>query len=495
MVFSSNLFLFIFLPAVLFLYYLAPRRMRFIVLTLSSYLFYAWSDPRFILLLIWVTICDFVIGNLIGGHWRISPSRPPPPGFKKFLLALSLTNSLGLLFFFKYAMFAQELANYWRNTFGSKAVPVLAIVLPAGISFYTFESISYIVDIYRGIAHPASVRFLNAIPPEKRNRKTRWLAELRAFSAFATYLTQFPHLVAGPIVRYQELESQLDRPHTSLDRFTRGIFFLSIGLAKKVLIANTVAGAADTAFAANSLNVADAWWGTFAYAFQIYFDFSGYTDMAIGLALMVGFDFPRNFDSPYKSISITDFWRRWHITLSTWLRDYLYIPLGGNRKGHVRTYVNLILTMFLGGLWHGASLNFAVWGVYHGSLLAMERFFKFGHHESRVPKIARVALTFALVCIGWVPFRADGLKHTLTYLAMLFPHKVHTPDDFHAGLFEPATVTMMLVGAAIAFFGIQTWELARRITPLKAIAAIVLFIVSVITLADSASSPFLYFRF
>ena len=240
---------------------------------------------------------------------------------------------------------------------------ILLVLLPAGISFYTFESISYNLDIYHGRAKPASVWVLHSFENGHRVPPSIWARlkiEFQALNAFACYITQFPHLVAGPIIRYQDLERQLhERSHT-VEKFGRGIFFFALGLGKKILIANPVGELADTAFRADSLHWLDAWYGVFGYAFQIYFDFSGYSDMAIGLGLMFGFEFAKNFDSPYKSQSITEFWRRWHISLSTWLRDYLYIPLGGNRKGEVRTYLNLMVVMLLGGFWHGASWNFLV---------------------------------------------------------------------------------------------------------------------------------------
>ncbi|HEV2296565.1 MAG TPA: MBOAT family O-acyltransferase [Tepidisphaeraceae bacterium] len=499
MVFSSNVFLFVFLPLVLLLYYSSPRALRFVVLTMVSYVFYAWSDPRFVLLLLWTTLFDFVCGNFIGGHWRITRG-PPPQWVRGGVLAVSLGNSIGLLLFFKYAMFAQEMLNTWLDAFGAAAVPVLAVVLPAGISFYTFESISYVVDIYRGEARPAGERFLANLPPGSGGRTlfSRLTAEVRSFVAFACYLAQYPHLVAGPIIRYQELEPQLHHPLLTVERFGRGVFFLSLGLAKKVLLANTVGRAVELVFASGTLGWADAWWGVVAFAFQIYFDFSGYSDMAIGLALMLGFDFPRNFDAPYKAQSVTDFWRRWHITLSRWLRDYLYIPLGGNRKGPGRTYVNLMLTMLLGGLWHGASWNFAAWGLYHGAWLAVERAGgRRGVLPTGAPRWARVALTFAIVCVGWVLFRANDLTHALYLLMRLFLPLGDAMNTAPAALalYDAQIVVAMVVSAAVAFGGVQTWDLARRLTVAKAALAIVLFAASVIVLSVSASNPFLYFRF
>jgi alginate O-acetyltransferase complex protein AlgI len=500
-VFSSNIFLFIFLPTVLLFYYASPRPLRFATLTLFSYAFYAWSDPRFVLLLLWVTLVDFIAGNLIGGHWplplRFTSSRLT--FYRRLILTLSLTNSLGLLAYFKYAMLGQELLNHLREYFGQAALPIATIVLPAGISFYTFESISYVVDIYRGIARPASERFLAAVPPDRRTPARYLLAELRSLVSFACYLAQFPHLVAGPIIRYQDLEPQLHQPETNVENFGRGVFFLSLGLAKKILIADTLARAVDPAFSGVYVGAANTWWATFAFSFQLYFDFSGYSDMAIGLALMLGFRFPKNFDAPYRATSVTDFWRRWHITLSSWLRDYLYIPLGGNRKGPARTYLNLLITMLLGGLWHGAALNFAAWGLYHGLWLALERRSRDRRPAApppRLPRPLQIAITFLIVTLGWTIFRSENLLLALYRLTHMFlPGGDLSRGAHHAAFYDPQIVTAMAAAALVAFFGIPTWDLAQRITPAKIAFALLLFCASVVVLALNSTGPFLYFRF
>lgn len=466
MVFSSNIFLFIFLPFALLCYYASPGRAKFVVLTLLSYLFYAWSDPRFVLLLLWVTAFDFVLGHLIYS----ATSRP----MRRVLLGVSLTNSLGLLVYFKYAVLGRQLMNIWRDVNADSVETVLSVILPAGISFYTFESISYVVDIYRGVTVPA-----------------------RSPVKFACYLAQFPHLVAGPIIRYQELASQMvDRPATSAGKFVRGAFFLSLGLAKKVLIADTVAKAVEPAFGPNAIGCLDTWWGMFAFAFQLYFDFSGYTDMAIGLALMLGFEFPRNFDAPYRATSITEFWRRWHMTLSRWLRDYLYIPLGGNRNGPTRTTVNLLLTMILGGLWHGASLNFAAWGLYHGIWLAVERQLGRRGIAAGWPRGVQVGMTFLIVCFGWILFRSDNLLLGLYRLVHLFaPSEFPTDELKRRAMYDPQVVAAMAIAAVVAFTMPQTWTLAERLTAPRLAWAILLFCASVVILAVNSSGPFLYFRF
>jgi D-alanyl-lipoteichoic acid acyltransferase DltB (MBOAT superfamily) len=298
--------------------------------------------------------------------------------------------------------------------------PHLDLFLPIGISFYTFESISYNLDIYFGRARPAIVWVEELSGHRPKSLWARLRQELKALNAFACYITQFPHLVAGPIIRYQDLERQIHLRSHTVEKFARGVFFFALGLSKKVLIANPMGDVADAAFETHLLSAFDAWYGLLAYAFQIYFDFSGYSDMAIGLGLMVGFEFNKNFDSPYKSQSITEFWRRWHISLSTWLRDYLYVQLGGNRRGALRTYGNLMAVMLLGGLWHGASWNFLVWGGIHGAWLSVERIQGKASLYARSPAFVRVAVTFFIVNLAWVFFRAPDLAASLHYLQALF---------------------------------------------------------------------------
>ena len=360
MVFSSYIFLFYLLPLALAAYYVAPIRRRNLVLSLFSYLFYGWANPIFLLLLIGTTVLDYTAGLLIarsegvlvGNEYVVDPDKPRSR-FAKAVLATSVVSSLSILGFFKYFNFGVD--NYdaliaWIGMPELQLDTALRVTLPLGISFYTFESMSYVIDVYRGQARA-----------------------IRNIVDFSAFVSMFPQLVAGPIIRFSEIADQIrSRTHT-ITKFTRGVAFFSLGMTKKVLLANPCGKVADLAFESASLSAVDAWYGVTAYAFQIYFDFSGYSDMAIGLGLMMGFVFAKNFDSPYKSQSITEFWRRWHISLSTCLRDYLYLPLGGNRKGPARTYVNLLVVMLIGGLWHGASWNFLVWGGLHGALLAIER--------------------------------------------------------------------------------------------------------------------------
>ena len=333
---------------------------------------------------------------------------------------------------------------------------------------------SYTWDVYRGRA-----------------------AAVRGLVDFACYVSMFPQLVAGPIIRFSEVADQLQSRTHTVTKFARGVTFFAVGLAKKVLLANPCGKVADLAFEAGSLGTLDAWYGVTAYAFQIYFDFSGYSDMAICLGRMLGFVFPKNFDSPYHAQSITDFWRRWHISLSTWLRDYLYIPLGGNRRGPIRTYVNLAIVMLLGGLWHGASWNFLVWGGLHGACLAAERMRGRAAPWWRLPAAARVAVTFTLVLVTWVFFRAPDLRSAVRYLG------------FMGGLYEPRLGAALVAGIArqpyyvltfvaagvVTWTCPQTWDWSRTLTPLKAAATAALFVLATMALTTQAFNPFIYFIF
>ncbi len=319
---------------------------------------------------------------------------------------------------------------------------------------------------------------------------------LRNFTDFACYVSMYSQLVAGPIIRFEEVADQFrSRTHT-LEKFARGAAFMS-GLSKKILLANPCGKIADVVFGAAAVSPGEAWWGVLAYAFQIYFDFSGYSDMAIGLGLMMGFVFPKNFDSPYLSQSITEFWRRWHISLSTWLRDYLYIPLGGNRKGPLRTYINLAVVMLLGGLWHGAAWNFVVWGAIHGVLLAVERARGKASLYNRLPPVLRRAITFVIVLFTWVFFRSPNLAAAWRYLGMMFG-AVAVPQNaalVRGIVYQPYYLLTMACAAVITWGAPQTWNWSRRITPLKLVVIVMLLAVSVAVLATQAYNPFIYFIF
>jgi alginate O-acetyltransferase complex protein AlgI len=307
----------------------------------------------------------------------------------------------------------------------------------------------------------------------------------------------FPHLVAGPILKFGFLADQIEHRKLTADKFARGVAFFMLGMAKKILIANPCGQIADLAFGVQARTTPDAWWGTLAYAFQIYFDFSGYSDMAIGLGLMLGFVFARNFDHPYRAESITDFWRRWHISLSTWLREYLYIPLGGNRKGRTRTYVNLMLTMLLGGLWHGAAWTFLIWGGIHGTMLAFERSQGKDSLYRRLPKGLRVALTFAIILVSWVIFRAPDLRYAAKYVKdMTGLGTVYTGAALLGGIFyQPYYMLVFVTAGILVWLCPDTWEFTQRLTVPKAAVCIVLFVLSLVLLASQTYNPFIYFRF
>jgi alginate O-acetyltransferase complex protein AlgI len=484
MVFSSYLFLFYLLPLALAAYYVAPIRRRNLILSLFSYLFYGWANPIFLGLLIGTTLLDYTAGLLIarsegvlvGDEYVVDPNKPRSR-FAKAILTTSVVSSLSLLGFFKYYNFGVE--NYdalvaWIGQPQLQLDSALRVTLPLGISFYTFESMSYVIDVYRGQARA-----------------------IRNIVDFSSFVSMFPQLVAGPIIRFSEIADQIrSRTHT-VTKFTRGVAFFSLGMTKKVLLANPCGKIADLAFDAGSVSVLDAWYGVTAYAFQIYFDFSGYSDMAIGLGLMMGFVFAKNFDSPYKSQSITEFWHRWHISLSTCLRDYLYVPLGGNRKGPARTYVNLFVVMLIGGLWHGASWNFLVWGGLHGALLAFERMRGKAAAYGAWPAPMRVGLTFVLVLIGWVFFRAPDLHAAMRYLGCMVGQSTVDPGAMllQGVVYKPYYLGTFLVAGIITWACPQTWDWTRTLTVPKAAIIAGLFILAAVALTTQSYNPFIYFIF
>ena len=468
MIFTSPIFLFWFLPAVLITYYVTPERGRTLILALASYFFYGWWRVDFLLLLLASTVVDFLVGRALS---RLPAGDAAALGRRRVLLAVSVAVNLGLLGYFKYMNFGVDSLNAALAAGGLPAIEWPAVILPIGISFYTFQTMSYTIDVYRGTAAPA-----------------------RRFVDFACYVSMFPQLVAGPIVRYNTIASQLvERSHTFI-KFGRGAFLFQLGFAKKVLLADSVAVIADGAYALPDPSMAEAWLGTLAYAFQIYFDFSGYSDMAIGLGLMFGFTLPVNFDSPYKAASITEFWSRWHISLSTWLRDYLYVPLGGNRHGSARTYRNLMVTMLLGGLWHGAAWNFVAWGAYHGAWLGAERQLGKRPLYARAPVFVRRALTFGIVLVGYVLFRATTLEQGASILGAF------------AGVAGPELATFRLAAenthlAALVLCPLLVWlapnsmEIERSAPAWVKLLLLLLFPLALAQTFFVSYSPFLYFRF
>ncbi len=477
MVFTEEVFLFYFLPLALLVYYLLPYRrnpkpgqsrylFRNIWLTLAGYAFYSWFQPWFVLPMLFTNIVDYFLGIQLGRE-DLTPSR------RKTMLIISLCVNLGLLAVFKYGVFTQVNLNHLLTLVGAPMFRVLRIAFPIGISFYTFHSMSYIIDVYRG------------------------LKPVRAFADYSCFVSLFPQLVAGPILRYHLLAPQLQDRRHSLTLFTRGAVLFFLGFAMKILLANPVGQIADAAFAAQAPRWYDAWWGVLAYAFQIYFDFNGYSVMALGLGHMFGFDLLRNFNAPYHSESITDFWRRWHLSLSGWLREYLYFPLGGNRKGERRTYINLALVMLLGGFWHGAEWQFIFWGGIHGVMLGLERWGGKKPWYANSPRPLRVGITFIIVLITWVFFRAKGLPHAFQYLGSMTALRSAsafasflTPE-----LYGRQHLLNMAICAVLVIQPLQAYEYVNNLTWRKFALAFGLFLIGLCMMYTQAFNPFLYFQF
>lgn len=484
MVFTSHLFLFYFLPLTLLAYFLSPRRLRSLTLALTSYVFYGWANPPWALLMLASTSIDYACGLALvrlsglpsdAGQLPLLPRGGARTRGQKLALALSMVGNLALLAYFKYAGFAVENLNRVAAALGlgEGALPSLHVVLPVGISFYTFQSMSYAIDVYRGEARA-----------------------MRSSIDFCCFESFYPQLVAGPIVRYADIEQQIRSREHTLAKFARGVALFSLGMGKKVLIANPLGFVADAAFGANALHAPAAWYGLCAYTFQIYFDFSGYSDMAVGLALMIGFTLVRNFDAPFLSESITELWTRWHISLSSWLRDYLYIPLGGNRRGRARTYVNLMMVMLLGGLWHGASWNFVIWGGIHGLLLAQERALGRSLY-GWLPRALRMGSTFGLFALSLVFFRAESLPRAWRYLkclAGLGPGSL-AADTAGALLRAPLYALTFAAAAALVWLAPQTWEFSHRLSRPRVALCGALLVASILLMWTQDANPFLYFRF
>jgi alginate O-acetyltransferase complex protein AlgI len=468
MVFTTHIFVFYFLPLFLLVYYSLPNNQRNAWITLGSYVFYGWWQPWFVGLMLLTTCMDFLWGKIITRDGAT-------PGERKLAVLACVATNLTLLAFFKYYMFAAETLNQMLAAVGSQPFRVMNIVLPIGISFYTFHSLTYVIDLYRGHATPA-----------------------KSLSGFSAFVALFPDLVAGPIIRYKTLAEQLrERDHTA-PRFASGIAIFIVGFAKKILLANPCGNVADAVFGAAYPSALDAWVGALAYAFQIYFDFCGYSDMAVGLGRMLGFEFPRNFDAPYRSESITELWRRWHISLSSVLRDYLYYSLGGNRKGVRRTYFNLAIVMILGGLWHGAKWNFVAWGAFHGLLLVSERWNGKKSFYHALPRPGRIAVTFLLMLFSWVLFRADNLTLAAHYFQAMFGFGL-TADVaplLAAVIYTPFQLLILAICAALVFQPLQAHDWAIYPVTWRRLAIVVpLFVASLMAMYAQAFNPFLYFQF
>lgn len=471
MIFSSYIFLCLFLPLFLILYYLTPARFKSLLILLASYGFYGWWRWDFLYLLIAITVVSY--GFALG----IEKARDARQA--KMRVTTGVVLNLLALGYFKYANFGVDSFNAMLAAFGGVPFEWTPVLLPIGLSFFIFHAISYLVDIYRKEAAP-----------------TRNLID------FAAFIALYPHLIAGPVLRYHLLAEQFrSRTHT-FEKFSQGSLRFMVGFCKKVLIADSIAPLADAMFALPAPTAADAWLGVLAYTLQIYFDFSGYSDMAIGLALMIGFKFPENFNHPYISRSITEFWRRWHISLSSWLREYLYISLGGNRKGILRTYFNLFITMVLGGLWHGSNWTFVLWGAWHGGILALERYLGSKKLWKPLPAFLTIPGTLVLVMLGWVLFRAHHVGSAFeVYRGMLGMNGLGLSD----ALFYQVTglqLATILIALVLIFAG--PWWMKRqqalefgetmRITGMT-LMVIPLFMLAALRLAAQDYSPFLYFQF
>ena len=480
MVFSSILFLFLFLPVFLLFYYLSPKKYRNYVALLASYIFYAWGAPLFALILLISSAIDFFLGKFIYKH-KLHKKKA------RLCLIISLVINVGLLVYFKYANFFVAEFSSLLETLGFRAVYWTKIVLPIGISFFTFQKMSYIIDVYRHKVKPA-----------------------KKFTDFALYVALFPQLIAGPIVRYHDVAKQLTERKYSLYKFYDGIFRFCLGLGKKVLIANEVGRIADLIFQTDVLNLqmSYVWVGVLAYAMQIYFDFSGYSDMAIGLGKMMGFTFLENFNKPYIAKNISEFWQRWHISLSNWMKEYLYIPLGGNRVSDLRVYFNLWLVFIISGLWHGAAWNFIVWGAFHGLFITLDKVFwlKF---SKKIPIAINISINFLIVLISWVFFRSNTLHQAWAYLAKMF-NIFDISNAFSyltwGDIFSHRNLIVLVIALLISFvpafnlFKKQLHYWQRNIKNsnliiLKFICIISLFLLSVISLINSSFNPFIYFRF
>ena len=461
MLFSSMTFVFIFLPLVFTVYLLTPSRFRNGLLLAASILFYAWGEPRYVAIMLLTVLINWLGALLIVRFQK----------HKTFILTASVITDLSFLFYFKYFDFVA--VNI--NAFAGADIPLLKVIMPIGISFYTFQAMSYLIDVYRGKVRAQSDVF-----------------------RLALYITLFPQLVAGPIVKYHDVAEQLSRRSITPDKVLYGVRRFIIGLAKKVLIANTLGIVADAIFAqpVADFDVLTAWVGALAYSLQLFYDFSGYSDMAIGLGAMFGFKFFENFNYPYISKSISEFWQRWHISLSSWFKEYLYIPLGGNRNGTARTIFNLAVVFLATGIWHGAEWTFVAWGVWHGAFVILEKLS--GWHKTSRFKLLHHAYCLLVLLVGWVIFRAENLTYAYAYLQNMFgllsSHNITNEIGAYVDNFELIVFAVAIICALPLFKNMvavkSLWaDLAVNIWLL------ILFMLSTAALASSTYNPFIYFRF
>ncbi len=466
MVFSSQIFIFVFLPFTLLLYYISPKILRNYILLLASLFFYIWGGVNFLPLLLTSILINYTFGILISkfkNNVKLS----------RFTLFIGVILNLSMLFYFKYYDFT--INNI--NTIFNLSLPLKNIILPIGISFFTFQGMSYIIDVYK--------------KPDTVNKN---------IFSIALYISLFPQLIAGPIVKYKDIDEQIRNRKETLEHFSYGIERFIIGLAKKVIIADVLAEIIlwIIPYSSNSIDTATAWLGITCYTLQIFFDFSGYSDMAIGLGHMFGFSFMENFNYPYISKSITEFWRRWHISLSTWFKEYLYIPLGGNRNG--KTYRNLLIVFFVTGLWHGASWNFIVWGLWHGLFLIIERLIRDKNWYKKTPSIIKWIITILIVMIGWVFFSFPYLSLALDFLAIMFGFVNNTIVTFSISYFLNFKMIIWLIAAIILSTPLipnifKKYNSNKYFEIIKTIFLAILLIICILFIVNSTYSPFIYFQF
>ena len=468
MLFSSMTFVFMFLPIVCAIYLLARKELQNYILLIASILFYAWGEPRYLAIMILTILVNYIGANYI--------SRSHNAMHRKLLLIATIVVDLSFLFYFKYFNFVMDNINQLFHTH----INFIDVVMPIGISFYTFQALSYVVDVYR-----------NEVKAQRDIYK------------LALYITLFPQLVAGPIVKYHDVDEQISDRTVTFDKVAYGVKRFIVGLAKKMLIANTLGAVADKIFTqpVENFDALTAWIGAIAYTLQLYYDFSGYSDMAIGLGAIFGFKFLENFNYPYISKSITEFWRRWHISLSTWFKEYLYIPLGGNRVSKRRNLFNLFVVFLATGVWHGASWNFIFWGLWHGAFIIFEKITGWHKKEGGLKiNIAQHIYTMFAFVIGWVMFRADNMAYAWDYLKNMFglisEHKITYKLPYYIDNIEIITFVVAILCAMPIFRGMLEVKYERKILrTIINIWLIVLFVLSASSIAASTYNPFIYFRF
>lgn len=467
MVFSSLVFISVFLPIVFLLYTVIPgRKFKNALLIIASLVFYAYGEPVYVLVMIGSVLFNYMFGLLVSKRYK----------YRKLILILAIVFNLGALAVFKYlGFFVSSL-----NEFVGLSIPVPKIELPIGISFFTFQALSYVIDVYR-----------EDVTPQKNLGKVM------------LYISFFPQLIAGPIIKYHDIEKQIDNRQQSIDLVANGFRRFIVGLSKKVLIANTMATVVDSVYSTSQgeVNILTAWVGAIGYIMQIYFDFSGYSDMAIGLGKMFGFEFKENFNYPYVSTSVKDFWRRWHISLSTWFKEYLYIPLGGNRKGKARTCLNKIIVFFCTGLWHGANWTFVIWGLYHGIFLLIESYIP----KNKIPKFLKHIYLLLVVIVGFVIFRADNIAQGIFMIEKMFTVFDFTPTSMSVfiGEMTPLFITSLIV-AIVASLPLKNFvnSIVSKSRKTMIVYNSALYVISfgllvlcMLNLASGSYNPFIYFRF